>query len=59
MAVMAAQIDGWREFTDGVGRPVYRDDRGQFVLDDGEPVYGQWLPHENDLADEPVVVPAG
>jgi hypothetical protein len=32
-----------RQFTDGTTRPVYRHDDGrQFVLDDGEPVYGIW-----------------
>jgi hypothetical protein len=37
---------GERQFTDGTMRPIYREDDGrQYVLDDeGEPVYGVWLP---------------
>lgn len=42
---------GTLNFTDGIERPVYEDDQGQYVLDEGERVYGVWL-----LADEPLVV---
>jgi hypothetical protein len=35
---------GERHFTDCTTRPIYRSDDGrQYVLDDGEPVYGVWL----------------
>jgi hypothetical protein len=43
-------------FTDGTLRPVYADALGQYILDDGESVYGVWwLPVE---ADDPVIVEA-
>jgi len=50
---------GHQIFTDGITRPVYNDDRGQFVLVDGMPVYGVWLPIKDDTADSPVFVHAG
>jgi hypothetical protein len=35
------------DFTDGTRRPVYVDALGQYVLDDGEQVYGVWfIPRE-------------
>jgi hypothetical protein len=41
-----------RLFTDGHTRPVFEDHDGrQYVEDDGERAYGNWLPP----ADEPVV----
>jgi hypothetical protein len=41
---MEARVIGEREFTDGVVRPVYEDNKGQYVLDaDGEMVRGVWL----------------
>jgi hypothetical protein len=43
-------------FTDGRERPVYEGADGrQYVLDDGEPVYGVWF-IPRDEADTPVVV---
>jgi hypothetical protein len=46
---------GERLFTDGTTRPVFEDPDGrQYVEDDGERVYGTWLPP----ADEPVLVGA-
>jgi hypothetical protein len=42
---------GERLFTDGITRPVYEDEHGQFVLEDGERIDGIWL-----VADEPAVV---
>jgi len=47
---------GHRAFTDGVTRPVYEDERGQFKMVDGERVDGVWLVPEEDGADTPVVV---
>jgi hypothetical protein len=45
-------IIGHRFFTDGSMRPVYRDDQGQYILDDaGCPVYGHWLLSEDDGPD--------
>jgi hypothetical protein len=44
-------------FTDGSMRPVFEDAHGQYVLDDGEPVYGVWvIPQEQ--YDAPVIVEA-
>ncbi len=39
---MAGQILGLVRFTDGVDRPVYQDDRGQYVVDEDERVDGVW-----------------
>jgi hypothetical protein len=47
---------GHRLFTDGVTRPVYQDERGQFIEEDGERVDGVWLVPEEDGADTPVFV---
>lgn len=39
-----AQTIGYRRFVDGTVRAVRVDDQDQqYVLDDGEPVYGTWL----------------
>jgi hypothetical protein len=46
-------IIGRRQFTDGMTRDVYLDDEGQYVLDDGERVYGVWLLDAD--ADSPVI----
>jgi hypothetical protein len=48
------------EFTDGIMRPVFEDDRGQYVLDDnGEPVYGVWfIPRAPEPEPVPIVVRA-
>jgi hypothetical protein len=55
-SVAAASL-GCRDFTDGTRRPVHADPDGrQWIIgDDGERVYGVWLPEE-DAADKPVVV---
>jgi hypothetical protein len=34
---------GHRLFTDGVTRPVYENERGKFIDEDGERVDGVWL----------------
>jgi hypothetical protein len=53
---MRERIIGELEFTDGVRRTVYEDERGQYVESDGERVYGLWLlPDEYD-GDLPLVV---
>jgi len=43
--------------TDGTTRPVFEAGRGQYDLDDGEPVYGVWVRQEQ--YDAPVIVEAG
>ncbi len=40
---MADQIIGYRYFADGVTRPVYLDKQGQYIIDEGEKVYGRFL----------------
>lgn len=46
------------DFTDGTRRPVYQDNRGQYVVDaDGTRVRGVWfIPRDEDCA-VPAVVP--
>jgi hypothetical protein len=46
-------------FTDGVPRPVYEDEGGQFIVEDGERIDGVWLVPEEDGADTPVIVALG
>jgi hypothetical protein len=53
------QQTGERLFTDGTIRPVFEAPDGrQYVEDDGERVYGTWLPPD-DAANAPVIVHAG
>jgi hypothetical protein len=47
---------GARVFTDGLTRLVYEEDQGQYVMDDGERVYGLWLVSEDDFPDLPIIV---
>src|SRR5262245_42697198 len=47
---------GHRLFTDGVTSPVYEDDRGQYVVEDGERIDGLFLVPEGDEAGAPLVV---
>ena len=48
---------GRRLFTDGLARRVYEDERGQFILEDGERIDGVWLVSEDDGADTLLIVP--
>ena len=61
-AVNPDPIIGRVQFTDGIVRPVFRDDAGhQYAIDrDGHTRrYGTWLPeHDEDSSDAPLVVPA-
>jgi len=54
---------GYRRFTDGITRPVFRDQDGRkFVIDrDGQRVHGVWLdprrtPRQTDDASDPVPI---
>jgi hypothetical protein len=51
------RVTGPRPFTHGSERTVYADATGQqyVICDDGQPVFGQWLPP----ADEPARVEEG
>jgi len=53
---MTARPIGLRPFTDGATQPVYGDERGQFIEENGEQVDGAWMVPEEDQADEPVIV---
>jgi hypothetical protein len=53
---MSARTIGDRLFTDGATRPVYEDECGQYIEEDGELVDGAWLVPEEDGADAPVIV---
>jgi hypothetical protein len=54
---MSDLVLGSVPFVDGTRRPVHADPDGrQWIIgDDGERVYGVWLPEE-DAADEPAIV---
>jgi hypothetical protein len=51
-------VIGHRLFVDGAVRPTYQDDRGQYVLDDGERIDGLFIVPEEDQADGPLIVNA-
>jgi hypothetical protein len=53
---MTPKVVGHQLFADGVPRPVYEDERGQFIEDDGERVDGVWLVPEEDLAHTLLIV---
>jgi hypothetical protein len=53
---MRPQVIGHRLFTDGASRPVYQDERGQFIEEDGVRIDGVWLVPEDDQADVPLIV---
>ena len=54
---MSERVIGYRLSTDGLTRPVYEDERGQFIVEDGERIDGVWLVPEDDGADTPLIVP--
>jgi hypothetical protein len=45
---------GQRRFTDGVTRPVYEDERGQYIVEDGLRIDGYGCPLKEE-ADVPEV----
>jgi hypothetical protein len=54
---MSGHKIGERLFLDGVTRPVFEDQDGQYVLGDyGEVVYGVWLVPSEQEADTPLVL---
>ena len=56
MSVIPKRI-GSHRFTDGVERPVFEDNAGQFVLDGEEKMYGAWIVEKDESdADVPIVV---
>jgi hypothetical protein len=53
---MSERVIGQRQFTDGVTRPVYEDERGQYIVEDGERIDGVWLTPEAEEADVPLIL---
>jgi hypothetical protein len=53
---MTPRVIGRLLFTDGLTRPVYEDERGQSVVEDGERIDGVWLVPEDDRANTPLIV---
>ena len=53
---MSEKIIGRARFVDGTTRPVYLDGERQYVLDEGERVYGWFVIPEEDPCDAPVIV---
>jgi hypothetical protein len=54
--VFDTQPIAYRDFVDGACRPIYEDERGQYVLDDeGERVYGVYF-IPDDAPDLPIIV---
>jgi hypothetical protein len=52
---LGERVIGPQRLTDGVTRPVYEDERGQYTVEDGERINGVWLPPEAEEADVPLV----
>jgi hypothetical protein len=55
---MSEGVFGRRRFTDVVTRPVYEDERAQYIVEDGERIDGVWLPPATEEADVPLVLDA-
>ena len=56
---MSEQVIGRARFVDGTTRPVYLDGDRQYVIDEGERVYGLFILPEEDWGNVPVIVPGG
>jgi hypothetical protein len=53
---MSERVIGGASFVGGTTRPVYLDGERQYVIDEGEGVYGLFLVPEKDRCDAPVIV---
>ena len=53
---MSEHVIGRARFVDGTTRPVYLDGERQYVIDEGERVYGLFIVPEEDRCDAPVIV---
>jgi hypothetical protein len=53
---MPVRDDAQGAATDGVTRPAYEDERGQFIEEGRERVDGVWPVPEEGQADTPVIV---
>jgi hypothetical protein len=56
---MTLKVIGQRSFVDGVTREVFEEERGKYVVEDGEQIDGVRLPPEDDAADMPLIVERG
>ena len=56
---MNARTIGHQLFTDGATRPVYEDERGQFIVEDGERIDGVWFVRDEEQGDTPMIVELG
>jgi hypothetical protein len=56
---MRSRVMGQGAFVDGVTRPIFEDERGQYIKEDGERIDGVRLRPEGDGADVPLIVGAG
>jgi hypothetical protein len=52
---MTECVIGEARFVDGATRPVYLDGERQYVIDEGERVYGLFIIPEEDRCDAPVI----
>jgi hypothetical protein len=55
---MSGKVIGHRTFVDGATQPVFEDEKGQFIFEDGERIDGVWLLPDDDQADRPLIVNA-
>ncbi len=53
---MNERIIGQARFVDGTTRPVFADGERQYVIDEGQRVYGLFVLPEEDRCDVPVIV---
>ena len=52
---MSEHVIGRARFVDGTTQPIYLDRERQYVLDEGERVYGLFILPEEDRCDAPVI----
>ena len=53
---MSERVIGTARFVDGTTRPVFADGERQYVIDEGERVYGLFIVPEEDRCDAPMIV---
>jgi hypothetical protein len=53
---MNERVIGQARFVDSTTRPVYLDGERQYVIDEGERIYGLFILPEEDRCDAPVIV---
>ncbi len=53
---MSEHVIGHARFVDGTTRPVFADGERQYVMDEGEHVYGLFVVPKEDRCDVPMIV---